>query len=63
MLPLPSSLIALASPKTFEDKIEMLNLINHSSSFNFFSFAYYLNPAILELLKLLTYLGMFFFSY
>jgi len=63
MIPLPSPLIALISPRTFADKIQFLNVIDHEGEyFQWMTLAYYIHPAIRELLKLLAYIGIFFLT-
>ncbi|MCP4350352.1 MAG: O-antigen ligase family protein [Desulfobacterales bacterium] len=64
LLPLPSSLVRIISPRTFADKIQMLEIINtgeaSAKGIQWMCLAYYMHPVILELLKLTAYLGMFF---
>lgn len=60
MIPLPGSWVAFVSPRTFADKIRILKLSDEAGAIQWMSFAYYLHPAILELLKLAACLGMFF---
>ncbi|MCP4110751.1 MAG: O-antigen ligase family protein [Desulfobacteraceae bacterium] len=64
LLPLPSSLVRIISPRTFADKIQLLEIINTGEApakgIQWMCLAYYMHPVILELLKLTAYLGMFF---
>lgn len=65
IIPLPSSLISFLSPQTFADKMRLFDLMEKAKDSTahvsrWFCLAYYLHPAVIEWLKLASYIGMFF---
>jgi len=68
-IPLPSSFVGAVSPKTLADKTAAVtipasattgNVGESSASLSWTPISYYLHPTSMELLKLLSYFGMFF---
>ncbi len=65
MVPLPSSWIAFFSPRTFADKMQLFEVMEKATDSatqvpSWISLCYYLHPALVEWLKLVAYMGMFF---
>ncbi len=65
LVPFPSFLVRIISPRTFADKIQFAEIMNtaegtSAKGIRWMCLAYYMHPVILELLKLGAYLGMFF---
>ena len=65
LVPLPSFLVAFLSPQSAADKKEIFSILAKSSQgtpgfSQWISMAYFRHPIVIEGLKLLTYLGMFF---
>ncbi|MFC1488277.1 O-antigen ligase family protein [Thermodesulfobacteriota bacterium] len=65
MVPLPSSLVSIISPRTFNDKMQLMELMGkvnrpafQKSSWMFLSYS--VHPTLTEWLKLVAYPGMFF---
>ena len=63
-IPLPSSFVGAVSPETFADKTAAFTLLasasGQSANLSWMPISYYLHPTLIELLKLLSYFGIFF---
>ncbi|MFC1829820.1 hypothetical protein ACFL0O_09425, partial [Thermodesulfobacteriota bacterium] len=65
IVPLPASLVAFISPRTYADKMKLYQIMaaaGHptSGSASWISLSYYTHPTVKEGLKLAAYAGMFF---
>ncbi|MFC1812260.1 O-antigen ligase family protein [Thermodesulfobacteriota bacterium] len=65
MVPLPSSMIALLSPRTFADKMQLFDMIQKAYGAalpkpSWICLSYYFHPTLTESLKLMAHIGMFF---
>ena len=64
-IPLPASLLALLSPKTFADKTAAMSILTGAQDAGsigvpWIPISYSIHPTLNELLKLISYFGMFF---